>query len=105
MNDNTAQETSAQRGDSLVGTSGGFDWLDENRTSGFSTWADEIAHVEAQGYALVQPDYHIPHWTGASTAPKLYVNGIYGVREMNAAFDRPARDIGYPLFFKSNTKV
>ena len=76
----------------------GFQWNDENRTRGFDTWADEIAHVGAQGYTLVPPGYHIPHWSQSDGAPKLYVNGRHGLREMNHAFDCPARDLGYPLF-------
>lgn len=78
-----------------------YDWLPENRTHGFPTWDDEITHVEAQGYSLVPPDYHIPHWSRSENAPKIYVNGRHGLREMDAAFDRPARDIAYPLFFKA----
>lgn len=77
-----------------------YEWLPENRTRGFATWDDEVTHVESQGYSLVHPEYHIPHWSKADSAPKLYVNGPSGLREMRTSFDRPARDIGYPLFFK-----
>lgn len=83
----------------------GFQWNDENRTRGFDTWADEIAYVGAQGYTLVPPDYHIPHWSRAEGAPKLYVNNRRGLREMTAAFDRPASDICYPLFFLHNVMM
>jgi hypothetical protein len=80
----------------------GFQWHERNRTVGFDTWADEIAHVGAQGYILVPPDYHIPHWSRSKEAPQLYVNGRHGPQAMNQAFDRPARDMGYPLFFLHN---
>jgi hypothetical protein len=82
-----------------------YQWDDRNRTLGFATWADEIAHVEAQGYILVPPDYHIPHWSQADKAPKLYANGREGVLEVRVAFNRPASDLGYPLFFLPNVMM
>ena len=88
-----------------VGTEDLFCWMDSQRTQGFATWAAEIAHMENLGYQLVPSDYHIPHWSRAEGARKLYVNGRDGPREMTACFDRPARDLGYPLFFKQNTPV
>lgn len=78
-----------------------YQWIEQNRTRGFTTWEDEIAHVEAQGYTLVPPAYHIPHWSVADKAPNLYVNGRDGVQELKACFDRPAVDLGYPVFFKN----
>lgn len=83
----------------------GFGWIDSQRAQGFATWADEIAHMETIGYKLVPPDYHIPHWSRADGARKLYVNGRDGPREMTACFDRPARDLGYPIFFKPNAEI
>lgn len=78
-----------------------YDWhksnLDRDR---FASWADQIAHMESLGYQLVPPDYHIPHWSRAKDAPLLYVDGRMGPRLMDAAFDRPACDIGYPLYFR-----
>lgn len=76
-------------------------WIETNRAKGFATWAEEIAHVVAQGYALVPSDYRIPHWSQAASSPKLYVNGADGIREMTGCFNRPASDFGYPLFFKT----
>jgi hypothetical protein len=36
--------------------------------------------------------------------PKLYVMRMAGnFDELRASFDRPARDIAYPLFFRVNT--
>lgn len=86
-----------------LGVADGFGWIDSNRTPGFATWADEVAHMSRLGYLIVPPDYYIPHWSQAEAAPKLYVNGRDGPREMTGCFNRPAGDLGYPLFFKPNT--
>ena len=82
-----------------------YNWTDTNRINLFTSWEAEIAHAEAEGYKLAPPDYHIPHWTTAMSMgdalPKLYVmrgNGV--LDELQTAFDRPVRDISYPLFFK-----
>jgi hypothetical protein len=97
---NSEPSQAGQRGSLSV--IAGFCWIDSQRTQGFATWADEIAHMETLGYQLVPPDYHIPHWSQAEDGRKLYVSGRDGPREMTACFDRPARDLGYPLFFKQN---
>lgn len=80
-----------------------YSWIETN-LRGFKTWEDEIKHMESLGYQLVPPDYRIPHWSELGTNPYLYVCGNGGVpREMNSFFDRPAAQIGYPLYFaKSN---
>ncbi len=87
-----------------VGSGALFCWIDSNRTKGFATWDAEIAHMQSLGYELVPPNHHIPHWSKAEGARRLYVNGRNGPRELAAFFNRPARDLGYPLFFKQNVK-
>ena len=83
----------------------GFCWIDSNRTRGFATWADEIAHMETLGYQLVPPEYHIPHWSQAGGLRKLFVSGCDGPQQMTSCLNRPARDLGYPVFFKQNKQV
>lgn len=78
-----------------------FNWIDSQRTRGFATWADEIKHMEDLGYSLVPPDTHIPHWTQVDGSQKLYVSVPSGPRELTTCFNRPARDLGYPIFFKT----
>jgi hypothetical protein len=84
-----------------------YGWMESNRLKTFASWEDEITHATAEGYQLVPPDYHIPHWSTAMSMgdalPKLYVMRMAGnFDELRASFDRPARDIAYPLFFRTN---
>jgi len=84
-----------------------YQWVESNRPKAFATWADEIAHAESQGYQLAPPEYHIPHWTTAMSMgdalPKIYVMRHTGIiDELKASFDRPTREIGYPIFFIAN---
>lgn len=84
-----------------------YSWNDEARSPKFATWADEITHAETLGYKLVPPDYHIPHWATAmqmgDALPKLYVmRETDGMSPLSTHFDRPARDIAYPLYFRAS---
>ncbi len=84
-----------------------YGWMESDRLKTFTSWEDEIAHATAEGYQVVPPDYHIPHWSTAMSMgdalPKLYVMRMAGnFDELRASFDRPARDIAYPLFFRVN---
>lgn len=81
-----------------------YSW-DAVNLRGFATWADEIAHAESLGYQLVPPDYHLPHWSASlnGDAAKIYTMGGRELREVNTSFDRPAAQIGYPLYFGPNT--
>jgi hypothetical protein len=86
-----------------------YGWMESNRLKAFASWEDEIAHATAEGYQVVPPDYHIPHWSTAMSMgdalPKLYVMRMAGnFDELRASFDRPARDIAYPLFFRVNAE-
>lgn len=44
-------------------------------------------------------------WSRSEVARKLYVNERDGPREMTVCFNRPARDLRYPLFFKQTTTL
>lgn len=80
-----------------------YDWLSGNRTQGYATWDDEVTHVESLGYALVPPDYHIPHWSQAEGAPKLYVHGRDGaLYVLRGVLGHPASHLGYPVYFKKD---
>ncbi len=78
----------------------GYSWIDENRERRFPTWDDEIAHMEEQGYSLVPPRYKVPHWSVflTLTPPELFVSSPSGPRIMDAALDRYAAELGYPLY-------
>lgn len=85
-----------------------YGWLGTNRLPGFESWEEEIAFAESQGYRLAPADYHIPHWSAEmkGKVPKLYVMRQQGkFDELRSAFDRPVRDIAYPLFFKNEPKT
>lgn len=90
----------------LVRLSDRYDWQSTNRLSSFDSWEDEITHAKSEGYELVPPDYVIPHWSVAmkmgDKIPKLYVMREQTFGEFTNASNRPARDHGYPLFFKTN---
>ena len=82
-----------------------YSWQERNRLRAFASWEAEIAHAKAQGFRLVPPDYHVPDWVTAmamkDALPVLHVLRAGGsMDKLNTAFDRPAHDIGYPLFFK-----
>lgn len=95
------------------GIASNYEWLDDNLPPRFASWEEEIEHAEALGYSLVPPDYHIPHWMAEfdedGPPPKLYVTRREddaeggSMREIRAAFNRPAREMGYPVYFKNPT--
>ena len=84
-----------------------YEWQKSNRPSKFETWEDMISHAKSKGYDLVPSGYHIPHWAvkmrTSEALPKIYVMRPKGnIDELKASFDRPASEIGYPIFFKAN---
>ena len=85
-----------------------YDWDDRNRDPRFKTWLDEVKHCEALGYTLCAPNYHIPHWSQvmAGTTRKLYTyrnrSEESALGEFTLAADRPARDLGYPVYIKND---
>ncbi len=86
-----------------------YNWMDSNRLRRFSSWEEEIEYAGSLGYRLAPPDHHIPHWTVAASGmqvQKLYVMRASGnLEELHASFDRPVRDIAYPLFFRVEPEV
>ncbi len=79
-----------------------YNWRDSNLRS-HAKWEDEVKAAKDLGYQLVPPHYVVPHWTVALSGmpvPKLFAMKKDGIGEMTSAPDRPARDFGYPLYFK-----
>lgn len=81
-----------------------YQWLDSNRLKEYESWEEEIAFADSQGYALVPPEYHIPHWSTkmrmGDAMPKIYVMRMTGMLdELTTSFDSPASRLAYPLFF------
>lgn len=86
-----------------------YAWRDENRLKRFATWEEEIAHMESLGYKLVAPEYLIPHWRekmrAGESAPTLYVMRNDGPDKLSANFNRYAAELGYPVFYRTNTEM
>lgn len=82
-----------------------YNWSENNLMRGFDSWEAEIAHMEELGYKLVPAEYHLTHWSTAmqmgSALPKIYVLRMSGPDEIGTHFDRPAGELGYPVYFKS----
>lgn len=95
------------------GIAASYEWLDDNLSPRFASWEEEILHAQALGYSLVPPDYLIPHWMAEfdedGPPPKLYVtprDDDYesgSMREIKLSCNRPAREMGYPVYFKNPT--